>query len=312
MLAVFVRCEALKVNMAGARDHPQALRLVRTREHPARLHDGRAIVEHATRDQNRRPHLRNAVDRAQIGRADAEKRRQHQLEQRSDRRRRHGPDRTEHRNHAVFDSRADLRIDRFQHQRVDVERFGRKQRRSTAERRANRTDALARQTRPHVGDRGGRILPFAMPKVMREPVDSPCAWKSNSRTAKPSALNRRARRSIASLLACTLCSSTTAPAPGRPGTNQPRSVAPEPDMIETGSAARSAGAAPTIARAGAERNRPMAMTPATRRMAATRIVPAASLKTRRARQGFVEEDIAELEPNSFGLNRKGIPKSGAV
>jgi hypothetical protein len=38
--------------------------------------------------------------------------------------------------------------------------------------------------------------------------------------------------------------------------NQPRSVAPEPDAIETVSTGRSAGAAPTIARAGAERSSP--------------------------------------------------------
>src|SRR5215510_999935 len=107
---------------------------------------------------------------------------------------------------------------------------------------------------------------------MRAPVLSPCAWKSNSRTAKPAASSRRARRTMAKRLPRTPCIRTTAPPPGRPARNHPRSVAPDDDAIATGSAARSGGGSPTTARAGAERNRPAATTAAQRPTIAMRAI----------------------------------------
>src|SRR5262245_36818086 len=95
---------------------------------------------------------------------------------------------------------------------------------------------------------------------MRAPVLSPCAWQSNSSTVKPAACRRRARRTMAERLPRRPCIRTTAPPPGRPATNQPRSVAPDADAITTGSAARSGGGGPTTARAGAESRRPAATT----------------------------------------------------
>jgi hypothetical protein len=71
---------------------------------------------------------------------------------------------------------------------------------------------------------------------MRSPLLSPWAWKSNSRTEKPAAASRRARGTMWSRLPCTPCISTTAPPPGRPAMNQPRSVAPEGEAIVTSSA----------------------------------------------------------------------------
>src|SRR5262245_43351031 len=114
--------------------------------------------------------------------------------------------------------------------------------------------------------------PSRSPNVMRAPVLSPCAWKSNSRTAKPAASSRRARRIMAKRLPRTPCIRTTAPPPGRPARNHPRSVAPDDDAIATGSAARSGGGSPTTARAGAERNRPAATTAAQRPTIAMRAI----------------------------------------
>src|SRR5262245_54351645 len=75
--AIFDRRKALQIDMAGAGDDPELLRLVGTREHASGLHDRCAIVEHATGDQDRRPHLSNTVDWPQITGGDAKKRRQH-------------------------------------------------------------------------------------------------------------------------------------------------------------------------------------------------------------------------------------------
>src|SRR4030095_6551617 len=76
------------------------------------------------------------------------------------------------------------------------------------------------------------------------PELAPCARKSGMSTEYPSAWRNRARGSIASRLAWTPWRRSTAPAPGRPGTNQPRSRLPEVLANGTSTAPSPAGAVP--------------------------------------------------------------------
>src|SRR5438105_6155853 len=106
-----------EIDMAGAFDSPEQLRLWGPVEERGRLSDRGAIVVRAERQQHGRSRLRDMVDGAKIGRAQVENRRQQKLEKPRERSRHHRAEsRTENNANAVRDRRADLRVYGLEHE----------------------------------------------------------------------------------------------------------------------------------------------------------------------------------------------------
>jgi len=78
--AVFVRRIPFEIDMPGALDRPKRFRFSPALEHRDSLGDRRAVIVRPGRHQQRRSHFGDMIDRAEIGRTEAENGRQQQLE----------------------------------------------------------------------------------------------------------------------------------------------------------------------------------------------------------------------------------------